>query len=137
MDRKHVNLLAAGAMLLCSVAAVAQESFSDCAAAFLNNRMVVNEYTTKGKCTVSGSATGVLTVNTAALTPEGGRPKDQISFRIAVRDKNTGTLVMLSGEAVKQVEIQNVLKKCSKGDHIVLMTTESRYVLPHNEILVL
>ncbi len=137
MNRKHVNLLAAGVMLLCSVASIAQDSFNECSAAFLNNKMVVDEYTTQGKCTVSGSAAGVLTVNTADLTPEGGKPRDQISFRIAIRDKNTGTLVMFSGEAVKQVEIQNILKKCSKGDHIVLMTTENRYVLPHNEILVL
>ncbi len=137
MIRKNVNLLLAGAMLLCSVASIAQHSFSDCSAAFLNNRMVVDEYSAKGKCAVSVSATGMLTVNTADLTPEGGKPRDQIFFRIAIRDKSTGTLVMLAGEAVKQVEIQNVLKKCSKGDHIVLMTTESRYVLPHNEILVL
>lgn len=137
MIKKQVKLLCAGLMLSYSTVAFTQESYRDCAAAFLDNKMVVDEYTSKGKCTVAASASGVLTVNTAELSPEGSLPKSPVFFKIAIRDKETGTLVMFSEKALKQVEIRQVLARCSKGDRIVLLTTDSQYALPHNEILVL
>ena len=44
---------------------------------------------------------------------------------------------MFSDEKFKHINIQSILKKCKKGDLIVLMTTDNQYALPHNEILVL
>jgi len=113
-----------------------QEAFSSCAAAFLNNKLVVNEYTPSGKCALPDTATGELTVCTANLSPESSIPVEKTKFKIALRDKSTGTLTMFSNETYKQVDIRKVLARCKKGDHIVLITTDTEYALPHNEILV-
>lgn len=114
----------------------AQTSFNNCAAAFLNKKMVVDEYTTTGKCVLPATATGELTVCTADLSPELSIPKDKIEFKIAIRDKNTGTLTMYSGDTYRKVDIRKVLAQCKSGDHIVLLTMDREFALPHNEILV-
>ncbi|UFH53748.1 hypothetical protein [Spirosoma sp. KNUC1025] len=113
-----------------------QKPFSACSAAFLGNKMIVNEYTTKGKCSVAATATGKLTVNTVELSPTKSKAVDPVAFKVAIRDKDTHTLTMYSNKDVKQVNVQNVLAKCRKGDYIVLLTTNNQYALPHNEILV-
>lgn len=125
--------------LLCSVLSItvfSQEAFTNCSAAFLNNKLVVDEYSPSGKCTLPDTATGELTVCTANLSPENSIPVEKIKFKIALRDKSTGTLTMFSNETYKQVDIRKVLTRCKKGDHIVLITTDTEYSLPHNEIQV-
>lgn len=116
--------------------AFAQERFSDCSAAFLDNKIIVNEYTTTGHCEIAASATGELTVQTADLSPGNCVPTGKIGFKIAIRDGNTKTIISFSDKTYKQVEIQAVLSKCKPGDAIVLLTTADAYALPHNEILV-
>jgi hypothetical protein len=113
-----------------------QTSFNSCTAAFLNNKMVVDAYTPNGKCVLPVNATGNLTVCTVDLSPTKSKIIDKIPFRVAIRDKQTQTLLMLPMSNVKQVNLQSVLAKCRKGDHIVLLTVSNRYALPHNEILV-
>jgi hypothetical protein len=113
-----------------------QQAFNQCAAAFVGNKMVVNEYTTKGNCRLPATATGELRVSTVELSPTKAKAVDRIAFKIAIRDKATQTLVLYSKEEFKQVPIQKVLAKCRKGDHIVLLTLDNAYALPHNEILV-
>ena len=113
-----------------------QEKFTACTAAFLDNKMIVDEYSPDGKCIISAAATGKLTVCTAELSPERSIAVDQIYFKIAVRDQNTKTLYMYSDKKYKQVDIREVLAHCKKGDHIVLITLDDDYAVPHNEILV-
>ncbi|QDK78548.1 hypothetical protein EXU85_07960 [Spirosoma sp. KCTC 42546] len=115
---------------------VGQQTFKDCAAAFVDSKMIVNEYTTKGTCSLPTTATGKLTVNTIVLSPTESKAVDRIAFKIAIRDKATQTLVLFSKEEFKQVPVQKVLAKCRKGDRIVLLTLDDSYALPHNEILV-
>jgi hypothetical protein len=114
----------------------AQGSFNSCSAAFVGNRMVVNEYSTKGQCRLLPTAKGELSVQTVDLSPTESKAVDKIDFKVAIRDKTTGTLMMYSGETFRQVPVQQVLAKCKKGDYIVLLTVDNRYALPHNEILV-
>ena len=121
---------------LFSAAAYSQELFSNCSAAFLDKKMIVDHYTDAGKCVVSATASGELTVCTAELGPDKSIPKDINAFKIAIRDKNTGTLVMYSGDTFRKIEIQKVLAQCRPGDRIVLLTLDREYALPHNEILV-
>jgi hypothetical protein len=59
-----------------------------------------------------------------------------VAVSLAIRDENTKTLTMFSGEDFRKIEVQKVLAKCKKGDSIVLLTLEKQYALPHNEILV-
>lgn len=125
--------------LLCSTISAtgfSQEAFSNCAAAFLNNNLVVNEYSPNGKCALPDTATGELSVCTVLLSSKTSTPVEKIRFKIALRDKSTGTLTMFSNETYKQVDIRKVLARCKKGDHIVLITTDTEYALPHHEIVV-
>ena len=98
--------------------------------------MVVNEYSPKGTCQLPATAMGDLSVQTVDLSPTQSKPVDKIDFKVAIRDKATGTLLMYSGDTFRQVPVQQVLAKCKKGDHIVLLTMDNKYALPHNEILV-
>lgn len=117
-------------------AALAQEPFTQCTAAFLNKKMVVDEYTTTGKCSLPIKATGALTVCTADLSPERSIPLEKIRFKIALKKKQANTLIMFSDVTYKEVNIEKVLAQCQPGDKIVLMTLDNRYSLPHHEILV-
>ena len=78
----------------------------------------------------------MLTVQTVDLSPTTSIGIDKIEFRVAIRDKATGTLFQYSGETNREVAMQSVLARCKKGDQIVLLTIDGRYVLPYNEILV-
>ncbi|GAB4018040.1 hypothetical protein [Spirosoma koreense] len=115
---------------------LAQHPFSTCSAAFLSRKMLVSEYTPQGKCIVPTNATGELTVNAVALSTTANKALNRIPFTIAIRDRDSRTLTQYSEKAVKQVAIQTVLANCRKGDHIVLLTRNKQYSLPHNEILV-
>ncbi len=99
--------------------------------------MLVNEYSPSGKCTVSITQKGDLTVSTVELSSTESKAIDPIMFQVAIRDKNTGTLTMVSKEKTQKIEIQKVLEKCKKGDYIIVLTDNDKYALPHNEILVL
>jgi len=113
-----------------------QNPFTNCSAAFLNDKIIVDEYTDQGKCVLATDATGTLTVCTASLSPEESIPTGKIKFKIALRDKNTKTLTMFSNETYQQADIKKVMARCRKGDSIVLLTMDDQYALPHNEILV-
>ena len=115
---------------------LSQDRFSQCTAAFLNGKIVVNEYTDKGKCKLSANAQGMLSVCTAELSDTASRAVDKIPFKIAIRDKNTKTLMSFSNETFRELDIRKVLSKCQPGDYIVLLTLSDGYALPHNEILV-
>ncbi|MFN8355266.1 MAG: hypothetical protein U0Y10_12500 [Spirosomataceae bacterium] len=132
MNTKHRFLLAIALLAIGSHAWAQQQ----CSAAFLNNKMVVNEYTTKGKCILSQQASGKLTVCTANLSPKSSTPVDKIAFQISIRDGKTKSLCSFSKQTYQQIDIQKILAKCKKGDFIVLRALGSQYALPHNEILV-
>ncbi|MEY4540181.1 MAG: hypothetical protein RLZZ306_1938 [Bacteroidota bacterium] len=113
-----------------------QQRFNNCSAAFLNNKMLVNEYSPSGKCTVSITQKGDLTVSTVELSSTESKAIDPIMFQIAIKDKDTGTLTMVSKSKIQKIEIQEVLAKCKKGDSIMVLTVNNEFSLPHNEILV-
>ncbi|MBO0948452.1 hypothetical protein [Fibrella forsythiae] len=116
--------------------AQAQQPFTNCSAAFVGDRMVVDTYSPAGKCKLAADASGTLTVRTVALSPTESKAVDPIDFKVAIRDNATGTLHLFSQETYREVLVQNVLAHCKKGDQIVLLTADTRYALPHNEILV-
>ncbi len=116
--------------------AFGQKQFTNCAAAFLDNKMVVDDYSPTGHCEIAKSATGELSVQTANLSSDGGVPTGKIGFKIAIRDGNTKTLFSFSDKTYKQVDIKTVLAKCKAGDAIVLLTTDAEFALPHSEILI-
>lgn len=79
----------------------------------------------------------MLTVQTVTTTVMETKPIRKIDFTVAIRDKATGTLYRFSDRTYQQLPVNSVLARCKKGDRILLLTNDSRYALPHNEILVL
>lgn len=132
------RLLVIALLLMSSGISFGQKAFGNCSAVFLNNKMVASAYSDNGKSELAANSMGMLTVCTAEISsPTQTRAIEKIHFKVAIRDKKTNTLTLFSALDFSEISIQNVLKKCVKGDHIVLVTTDSQYALPHNEILVL
>ena len=123
-------------LLFACLTGTAQQPFSECAVAFLDGTMIVGEYSPRGKSVLSQTATGMLTVHTAQISESGCVPQAQIEFLVAVRNSQTGTLLMITKKPVKEIEIPAILGHCQPGDHVLLLTTEEEFALPHNEILV-
>lgn len=114
----------------------AQERFRSCSAAFLDQHMIVTEYTDHGICEVSKLSGGTLTVQTVYLSPEENRPTGKLKFRLAIQDGDTGTIWSYSDKTYQDISIQEILGKCRAGDQIVLMTVDDDFALPHSKIAV-
>ncbi|TAE32613.1 MAG: hypothetical protein EAZ91_04705 [Cytophagales bacterium] len=135
---KHwIYALALAVSGLLSGTSWAQTGPTDCVAAFVDAKMVVDEYSPRGQCRLPDTTTGELAVYTVDLSPTASIPQEKIDFQVGIRDKATGTITMFSRKKYRQVPVQTVLAKCQKGDRIVLMAVGKQYALPHNEILVL
>lgn len=134
--KKETSIIFILLTILCSHFGFGQERFNNCSAAFLNSKMLVNEYSPSGKCSVSITQKGDLTVSTVELSSTESKAIAPIMFQVAIKDKNTGTLMIISKEKIQKIEIQKILEKCKKGDSIVVLTENDEYSLPHNEILV-
>lgn len=118
-----------------------QDSFSNCSAVFLNNQMIVEEYSASAKAKISKDAQGWISAGVVSLGDiSKGEKKfeitDKIEFGVAIKDANTGTIILFSSKEYKKIEAVKVLAKCKKGDSIIIMTTDNRFALPYNEILV-
>ncbi len=124
------------ACYLLSNLCLGQATFSNCSAIFLNNKMLVSEYSATAKCSITANAKGQLTVSTVNLSPNKNIAVKPIDFQVATKDKNTGTVVLVSKEKIQRIDIESILKKCKKGDSILILTLDSQYALPHNEVLV-
>lgn len=114
----------------------AQNKFSNCSAAFLNNKMIVDDYSPNGKSVVNSTSEGQLTVCTATFDNNKWSATEKVGFKITIRDEKTKTLWSYSDVTFKEIDIKKVLSKCQKGDHILLSVVKNEYALPHNEILV-
>jgi hypothetical protein len=115
----------------------AQEPFTQCAGAFLNQKLVVDDYSPAGKSEISLNATGELTVCTAEISEERTTPLERIKFKIALKKQHVNTIILFSDTTYKEIKIEKVLSQCKSGDRIILITVDDRYSLPHHEILVL
>ena len=122
-------------VLFCSKS-FAQKAFTNCAAAFLDEKMIVGEYSAKAKASIPLTAQGELSVGTVSLSEKQIKLIDNFAFSIAIKDKETGTLMIFSKENYAKINIQKILSRCHKGDSIVILTLNNEYALPHNEILV-
>ncbi len=120
---------------------IAQDLYNSCSAAFLNDQMIVEEYSATAKAKISKEAKGWISAGTVNLGDvRKGEKKfeitDKFEFGVAIKDANTGTIMLFSLKAYKKIEAEKVLAKCKKGDSIIIMTTDNTFALPHNEILV-
>lgn len=112
-------------------------NFSNCAAIFINQSMLVNEYSPEGRCIVDANTKGELSLHAADMSNgKVTKASEKIPFKIAIRDRDSKTLMLFSEKSYQEINIQDVLAQCKKGDFIVLLTLEREWALPHSEILV-
>lgn len=122
-------------LIFCNVAH-AQDKFSNCSAAFLDNKIIVEKYEPNAKAYISKNAVGELTVCTASISEKETVAVDKILFSVAIKDSKTGTLMLTTKKPVLKYDLSTILAKCNTGDSVVLLTENEQYALPHNEILV-
>lgn len=115
----------------------AQGDFNTCAAVYLNDDMLISEYSPRGKSQVSMDAQGQLRLRKIVA------PKDkwEVSgpaqeFRVAIKDKQTGSLVMLDDRRYRSLKLSEVLAFCEAGDKIMIIATDRSLGIPGAEILV-
>ena len=119
-----------------STMSLAQAKFSNCSAAFVSSKLLVDQYTPTGQCRLPANAKGELSVSTVALRSANAKALNKIDFKLAIRDKETKTVRLFSEKTFRKIPVQTILSQCKKGDQILLLTTDNRYSLPHNEIIV-
>jgi hypothetical protein len=134
--KKVMQLALVGFGCCLSTVSLAQAKFSTCSAAFVGSQRIVDRYTPTGQCRLSAQARGDLSVSAVALTPTNTKALNRIDFKLAIRDNETKTVHLFSEKTFRQIPVQNILSRCKKGDQILLLTTDNRYALPHNTILV-
>jgi hypothetical protein len=133
---RTIFLFASALLFMLPANSFGQELFTNCSAAFLDNGIIVDEYSPSGICKLPAEANGLLTVCAAAYNNNRWISAEKLEFKLAIRDGNTGTLYSFSDERFTEIDVQKVLAKCRKGDSIVVMTVDNKYALPHNAILV-
>ena len=109
-------------------------SYSDCAAIFYKGQMLVDQYSPEGKCKIEQGMKGPLTLSAVKLGESMAIPTKTLSFQVAIRNTRTNTLWMYMADPVKEIQLEDILKECERGDRIILLPTNNRYALPHHEI---
>lgn len=113
------------------------EPFSNCAAIFFKDRMLVDEYSPKGKCKIEQGVKGKLSLHTVELNAGKGKAVKQLEFSVGIKNNKTNTIWMYSSERYTEVDVESILAKCTLGDNIVFLTTDQEIALTHYEIEVL
>jgi len=112
-----------------------KHKFLQCAAILHDGKVLVDTYSTAGKCMITGQLKGTLSVSTISFDEDMGMtPITPINFRIAIRNDKSNTLWMYSNELVKEVDLEDVRVKLGNGDKIVFLTANDIYSLPHHEV---
>lgn len=114
-----------------------QKAFNDCSAICLDKKALVEEYSPAANCKINKNAKGLLGVYTVELSKKTIRPKQEIGFKVAIKDNRTNTLWMYSEKTYREIDVQEILSKCSPGDQILLLTVDKAYALPHSTITVI
>jgi hypothetical protein len=114
--------------------AFAQKKHTECAAAFVGEKMIVDEYSPRGISKISKNATGRLSVNLVELGESTVVKGKAVNFLVAIEDKDTQTLTIVSNEETNAKNLKSLLKMVNVGDFIVLVATKDKYALPHHHI---
>ena len=112
-------------------------NYKECAAILYNGKALVEDYSPRGKCKLEEGMKGKLSVSTVELTANRTTPVKKIGFKVAIKNDRTNTLWMYSEKELMEVQLEDILKKCEKGDRIIFMTVDQKISLPHHEIEIL
>lgn len=108
--------------------------YTDCAAILFNGKVLVNDYSPEGICKLEDIRHGTISVATVDLSDDSKTPIKNIGFKVAIQNHRTNTLSMYSDETFQEVRLEHIIEKCEMGDHIIIMTVDQKYSLPHHEI---
>ena len=115
-------------------ASKAAKPYSNCAAVYLNNNMLVNDFSPEGICKVEQGMKGKLQVSTVYFSMDAAQPFTNVGFKVAIKNEKTNTLWMFSDQTFHEIELEKILAKCNQGDKIMLLTVDQQFSLPHHEI---
>lgn len=125
-----------GSFLMLSSVVFSQHKPTSCTAVFIDNQMLVDEYTGEGQCIIDYNAKGSFTVQIVDLSSELCHPTGHIRFRLSIRRGSTNTLISFSDKNFTEMQVEDILAKCQPGDSILVLTVDEEYSLPHHEIIV-
>jgi len=110
--------------------------YNDCAAILFDGVVLIDDYNASSlrKCKLREDEKGKLSVSTVNLTPTSATPVKELHFYVAIKNRKTNTLFLLTKEAVLDIDIETVLKECKIGDTIIILTKNKRFNLKHHEI---
>lgn len=108
--------------------------YNDCAAIFKNDKMLVDDFSPRGKCKMEIGTDDKLTVATVALNDEGARKTKDLEFHVAIKNERTSTYFLVTKEPVMSIDWPTIYKQCEEGDKVIILTTDNKYALPHAEI---
>lgn len=108
--------------------------YSVCAAILYKGNVLVDDYSPKGRCFLEKGMTGKLSISTVSLSETATIPQKTLKFHVAIKNKDTNTLFMITKEAILEIELEDILKQCKRGDIIVFLTVDKQYSLTHHEI---
>lgn len=111
-----------------------------CSVVCLEDNWIPESYDSGAKSSIDINTKGVISVhetNDVSDKKDYNR-KDFIEFKVAIFKKSFDSMISFSDEAYTSLNAQKVLKKCEKGDQIIILLKDSeRYSLPHHRIDVL
>ncbi len=108
--------------------------FNECAAIFYKDKMLVNDYSPRGKCKLESGMKGKLKVYSVSLSEDGAEKIKDIGFKVAIKDGRTNTIWMYSEQTYYEIELDDILKRCRPEDKLIFMTVDRTYSLPHHEV---
>ena len=114
-----------------------KEPFNNCTAAFIGNKMVVDDFSPRGKCEIEAGTKGNLSVSTVNLSLTETTPFKNVGFKVAIKNEKTNTLWLYSEETFYEIPVESIMAKCKPGDKIILITVDKEFSLPHNEIAII
>lgn len=114
-----------------------ENDFTECAAIFYEDKMLVDDYSPEGKCKLEQGMRGTLKVCTVNLSENGAVATENIAFKIAIKNAKTNTLWYYSDKAVYDVKSEDILDRCRENDKIIFMIVDRKYSLPHHEMEVI
>lgn len=109
--------------------------YSECAAILYKGKVLVDKYSPSGKCILSKGMEGKLSLSTiTTLTETRVYPVKTLKFHVAIKNKDTNTLFLLTKEAVQEIQWKEVASQCKRGDTVIFLTADKKYSLTHHEI---
>lgn len=111
-----------------------------CSVVCLDDNWIPESYDRNAKSSIDIDANGVISVHeTNDISDKSDyNRKDFIEFKVAIFKKSFDSIISFSGESYTSINAQKVLKKCEKGDQIVvILLNAEKFALPHHRIDVL